>query len=70
MTVRVGLRSLIDEFVREGARRMLAEAVQAEVEAYIARFARRARRARAPAGGAQRLPPAAGGHDGGRARSR
>jgi transposase-like protein len=31
--------SLIDEIVREGARRMLAQALQAEVEAYIARFA-------------------------------
>ncbi|WP_329068180.1 IS256 family transposase [Amycolatopsis sp. NBC_01480] len=31
--------SMIDELVREGARRMLAEALQAEVEAYIARFA-------------------------------
>jgi transposase-like protein len=30
---------LIDELVREGARRMLAEALQAEVEAYIARYA-------------------------------
>jgi transposase-like protein len=30
---------LIDEVVREGARRMLAEALQAEVDAYIARFA-------------------------------
>jgi putative transposase len=30
--------SLIDEIVREGARRMLAEALQAEVDAYIARF--------------------------------
>jgi transposase-like protein len=30
--------SLIDELVRQGARRMLAEAVQAEVDAYIARF--------------------------------
>jgi transposase-like protein len=29
-------RSLIDEIVREGARRMLAEALQAEVDAYIA----------------------------------
>jgi transposase-like protein len=29
---------LIDEIVREGARRMLAEALQAEVDAYIARF--------------------------------
>src|SRR5947209_2811936 len=31
--------SLIDEIVREGARRMLAEALQAEVADYIARFA-------------------------------
>jgi transposase-like protein len=30
---------LIDDLVREGARRMLAEALQAEVEDYIARFA-------------------------------
>ena len=33
-----GARSLIDEIVREGARRMLAEALQAEVDAYIAQF--------------------------------
>jgi transposase-like protein len=33
-----GSTSLIDEIVREGARRMLAEALQAEVDAYIARF--------------------------------
>ena len=31
--------SLIDQLVREGARRMLAEALQAEVDAYIAQFA-------------------------------
>ena len=30
--------SLIEEIVRDGARRMLAEALQAEVDAYIARF--------------------------------
>jgi hypothetical protein len=30
--------SLIDEIVREGARRMLAEALQAEVDAYLAQF--------------------------------
>jgi transposase-like protein len=30
--------SLIDEIVREGARRMLAQALQAEVDAYIAAF--------------------------------
>jgi transposase-like protein len=34
-----GSSALIDEIVREGARRMLAEALQAEVEDYIARFA-------------------------------
>src|SRR5215468_8470915 len=31
--------SLIDEIVREGARRMLAQALAAEVDAYIAQFA-------------------------------
>jgi hypothetical protein len=36
---RPGGGALIDELVREGARRMLAEALQAEVDAYIARFA-------------------------------
>jgi hypothetical protein len=30
--------SLIDDIVREGTRRMLAEALQAEVDAYVARF--------------------------------
>ena len=34
-----GSSSLIDQLVREGARRMLAEALQAEVDAYIAQFA-------------------------------
>src|ERR1700681_4892821 len=34
-----GSSSLIDEIVREGARRMLAEALRAEVDAYIAQFA-------------------------------
>src|SRR6188472_3837738 len=34
---RDGGPSLIDELVREGARRMLAEALQAEVDDYIAR---------------------------------
>src|SRR6266851_9590385 len=33
-----GSPSLIDEIVREGARRMLAEALAAEVDAYIAAF--------------------------------
>ena len=30
---------MIDDLVREGARRMLAQALQAEVDDYIARFA-------------------------------
>ena len=34
-----GAPGLIDEIVREGARRMLAEALQAQVDAYIAHFA-------------------------------
>jgi transposase-like protein len=34
-----GSPSLIDQIVREGARRMLAEALRAEVDAYIAQFA-------------------------------
>jgi transposase-like protein len=34
-----GSSSLIDELAREGARRMLAEALQAEVDAYVAQFA-------------------------------
>ncbi len=34
-----GPASLIDEIVREGARRMLAEALAAEVDAYVAAFA-------------------------------
>ena len=34
-----GSSSLIDEIVREGARRMLAEALQAEVDAYVSQFA-------------------------------
>src|SRR5919198_4450094 len=39
-SVRLGeCSSLIDQIVREGAQRMLAEALQAEVEARIARFA-------------------------------
>jgi transposase-like protein len=34
----LGSSSLIDEILREGARRMLAEALRAEVDAYCARF--------------------------------
>jgi transposase-like protein len=39
MGSRDGSPSLIDEIVREGARRMLAEALRAEVDAYIGAFA-------------------------------
>ena len=35
----VGRRSLLDEIVRDGARQMLAAALQAEVAAYVERFA-------------------------------
>ena len=51
--------SVIDELVREGARRMLAEALRAEVDAYVARFADERDEKRAAAGGAQRSPRAA-----------
>jgi hypothetical protein len=34
-----GSSSLIDEIVREGARRMLAEALRVEVDAYLTAFA-------------------------------
>jgi hypothetical protein len=34
-----GFRSLIDEIVRDGARKMLAAALQAEVAAYVEQFA-------------------------------
>jgi hypothetical protein len=34
-----GFRSLIDEIVRDGARKMLAAALQAEVTAYVEQFA-------------------------------
>jgi len=43
---------LIHEIVRDGARRMLAEALQAEVDDYIARFA-----AERDEGGRRRLWP-------------
>jgi hypothetical protein len=34
-----GFRSFIDEIVRDGARKMLAAALQAEVAAYVEQFA-------------------------------
>ena len=59
--------SLIDEIVREGARRMLAAALEAEVNSYIAELADETRRARAAPGGPQRPPPAPDGDHRGRA---
>ena len=53
--------SVIDEIVREGARRMLAEALRAEVEAYIAQFADVRDEKGHRLGGAQRLPRVADG---------
>ena len=50
-------RSLLDEIVRDGARQMLAAALQAEVAAYVEQFSRPGRRERPAAGGPQRLSP-------------
>jgi hypothetical protein len=59
--------SLIDEIVREGARRMLAAALEAEVNTYLAQLAdQRDESGRAAPGGAQRLPRRAHRCDGGR----
>jgi putative transposase len=59
--------SLLDEIVRDGARQMLAAALQAEVAVYIEAFADEVDEARSAAGGAQRSPRVAGGdHGGGR----
>ena len=57
--------SLLDEIVRDGARAMLAAALQAEVAAYIDAHAGEVDENGSPAGGPQRLPPAAGGGHGG-----
>ena len=54
------LRLELDEIVREGARRMLAAALEAEVDDYVAAYGSRARRARPPAGGPQRPRRASG----------
>ena len=48
------LSTALDELVAEGARRMLAAALEAEVDAYVSSPVRRGRRARSPAGGPQR----------------
>ena len=50
------LRLDLDELFREGARRMLAAALEVEVDAYIAAYAER-RRVWPPAGGPQRPRP-------------
>ena len=50
----LGSSSLIDEILREGARRMLAEALRAEVDAYCARFVDE-NRCRSPVSGSLRL---------------
>ncbi len=52
--------SLLDEIVREGARQMLAAALQAEVAAYVEAHADEVDEARPSAGGPQRLPPRRG----------
>jgi len=56
---------LLDEIAREGARRMLSEALRAEADDYVERH-RGALRARTGAGGAQRLGPAAQAYPGSR----
>ena len=48
------LATTLDELVAEGARRMLAAALEAEVDAYVSAFTEERRRARASPGGAQR----------------
>ncbi|MBK6954606.1 MAG: hypothetical protein IPH27_03665 [Actinomycetales bacterium] len=50
---------MLDELAREGARRMLAAALQAEVAAYVDAHVGEVRRAGPPAGGPQRQPPPA-----------
>ena len=48
--------SLLDEIVRDGARAMLAAALQAEVAAYVEAHAGQVDENGSSAGGAQRLP--------------
>jgi Transposase, Mutator family len=56
------LRLDLDQLVREGARRMLAVALEAEVDAYLAAYAVERDEGGPAAGGAQRPRPPAGGH--------
>jgi hypothetical protein len=62
----VGSLSLIDELVRQGAQRMLTEAVQAEVDAYIAALAEERDEHGHRLVGRNGYPPAKGGDDHGR----
>ena len=59
-TARAG-GSLLDEIVRDGARQMLAAALQAEVAAYVDAHADEVDEDGSSAGGPQRLPRRAGG---------
>ena len=52
--------SLLDEIVRDGARQMLAAALQAEVAAYVDAHRGEVDDRRPPAGGPQRLPRSRG----------
>ena len=58
--------SLLDEIVRDGARQMLAAALQAEVATYVAAHAGEVDEAGSSAGCPQRLPRRTGGDHGGR----
>jgi hypothetical protein len=62
--VREDLAASLDEIVREGARRMLAAALEDEVAAYLAAHAAGRGGERAAAGGPQRARPAQAGHHG------
>ena len=64
-STREELSSTLDEICREGARRMLAAALELEADEYLAALGGRARRAGPAAGGPQRARPAAHDHDGG-----
>ena len=58
-----GRRSLLDEIVRDGARQMLAAALQSRVAAYVGTVRRPGRRGRPPVGSPQRVSPRARGID-------
>ncbi len=64
------LATTLDELVAEGARRMLAAALEAEVDAYLTGLHRRAGRTGPPSGGPQRACRVPGRWSPERARSR